>query len=127
MAKRFASRFPSTAEGLRSAVLRWGATVVWGDVDERIHHQLPGTVIGDVATSTGLVNLDTLRTERLWRREHVLPATRSNPERQNGWVLQEEQGVGNVLGSPLLDELPLERNAVVVRHATQSADVERSH
>jgi len=31
------------------------------------------------------------------------------------------------VGSALLDELPLECDAVVVRHAPQSPDVERSH
>ena len=72
------------------------------EVDDRVAHDLPRPVIGDVAAAPGVEHLDAQAAEPLRRGEDVAAAVLLDADRQDVGVLQQQQRVGNSAGSALL-------------------------
>ncbi len=81
---------------------------VGGEVEDRVAHDLPRAVIGDVAAPARLEELEAAVLERVLGEEHVL-APRVAAQGEDGVVLEEEQGVGDPPGLPVRHQLRLER------------------
>jgi hypothetical protein len=87
-------------------------------IEDRITDELTRAVERDVAAAAGLEERDTFRRERVGRLEHVrsvVPCLRA--ERDDGWMFEEQQLVGNAPLLALLDErvLQIERRLVFDR------------
>ena len=67
---------------------------IWLQIQDGIPHDLPGSVIGDVAAAARLVDFDAPGSQRFGRDENMRSAAvAADTERQDGWVLDEQQRV----------------------------------
>ena len=80
-------------------------------IDDWVPDDLPRAVIRHIAAATGLVNSDAKRREPIAGRDDVgAPAVALHAKRNHRWVLQQQEQIGDALGSPLFDEMPLQRD-----------------
>jgi hypothetical protein len=79
-------------------------------VDDWIPNNLSGTVVGDVAAAPRLVDLDAARREHRGVRTQVLPPSiGADSERDDVWMLEEQERVVDSTFLPVFDERLLKR------------------
>jgi hypothetical protein len=95
---------------------------IGAEVENWIADELPRPVKRDVASASGLDELDALSFELFRRSEHVRPiVSRSNAEGNDRRMLEQEQLVGNAAGLALFDEPFLEVERVRVLERSEPA------
>ena len=88
------------------------------ELDDRIHHELPRTVIGQVASPLALAKRNRWRkwcrkrNRALARLAHPL---KSSPARNDGLMFQKQHRIRNRISSPELDKLLLKLGCVRIR------------
>lgn len=92
-------------------------------VEDRVANDLAGTVICNIATSTRLEDLDVPRGERGGRREDVgAPPITANAQGQDVGMLDQQQQIAHPIGLALIDQRPLKRESLRVRHQAKPPD-----
>jgi hypothetical protein len=92
--------------------------------DDRVRDQLAGAVVGDLATALDADDLDAPAVElRLGRTD--VPGVAVPPERQHGWMLEQQQLVRDQAVRALADEPLLERVRGPVATAAEPARDQR--
>ncbi len=96
------------------------------EIEDRIGHELPGAVKGDVASPARLVQIDAELLEPAARQEHVL-LVGAAPEGHDRLVLEEEQRVADRSANARLDEPLLQGERLCVADPPQPPRLEASH
>ena len=100
-------------------------TAVGLEIEDRISHDLAGTVVGDVAAPAGFVDVDPPLRQLVGARQNMTaPAVAADAEREHGRVLEKEQHVVDAIVLAVLDEGTLKRQPLRVGHYAEPADVE---
>ena len=77
---------------------------VWAQIEDRVRHDLAGTVIRHVATAAGIVHFDTALRELRVGGDHVRSARAPNAKRDHRRMLQRRSKIRNAPGAALFDE-----------------------
>ena len=94
-------------------------------IEDRVADDLTRTVIRHVAAAAGLVNRDAEIGELLVGRNDVgARDLAAHAEGDDGRMLQEQEQVGNAVGSTLLDERSLQRERLDVADQPETTDLE---
>jgi len=102
-------------------------TTIGFEIEDRISHDLAGTVVRDVAAPSGFVDGDPPRRQLFGAGQNVTAsAVAADAEREHVRVLDQEQHVVDAIVLALLDDGPLKRQPIRVRHDAEAADVEPS-
>jgi len=92
-------------------------------VDNRVAHDLSGTVIGNVAAAPGLVHFDAAGGKRFRGRQDVrAPAVSADAEREDVRMFDENELIVDLIAAPLIDESALQGEGLGVRYASELAD-----
>jgi len=92
-------------------------------VEDRVSHELTGSVVRDVAAAPRLVDFDSALSEQLATCQDVgAPAVSLHAKRQHMRVLHEQEHVVDMSRSTLLDQLTLKRQCFAVRDQAETAD-----
>ena len=92
-------------------------------VDDRISHELAGSVVRDVPAAPRLVNFDSALSEQLATCQDMsAPAVPFHTKCQDMRVLYEQEHVVDLFRSTLLDQLTLKRQRLTVRDQAETAD-----
>ena len=92
-------------------------------VDDRVSHELTGSVVRDVAAATRLVDFDSALSKQLASCQDVrAPAVSFYAERQHMRVLHEQEHVVEMSRLTLLDQLTLKRQRLAVRDQPETTD-----
>lgn len=92
-------------------------TTIGSEVQDWVSDDLTRTVVGDIAASPCFPHFDSAFGEGLSRRENVGAATvAAHADRQDVWVLDQEQQILDAAGAPLLDEPALKQERLAVRN-----------
>ena len=96
------------------------------EVEDRVADHLSGAVIGDVAATAGLEDVETALAQKLGWEEHVL-LPRVAPEGEDRVVLEEQQLVLDAPGLSLGDEPLLKVETLGIRDAAEPTDLQTPH
>src|SRR5262245_37427397 len=92
-------------------------------VEDRVSHELTGSVVGDVAAAPRLVDFDSALSEQLPTcQDMAAPAVSLHAKRQDMRVLHEQEHVVDLSRSTLLDQLTLKRERLAIRDQAETAD-----
>jgi hypothetical protein len=81
-------------------------------------------VIRDITTASRFTHLDALNGKLPIAGLHMRPAVAADAKGYYGWMLEQEQKIGNTPGTALLDERLLQRERLDVRNNPKAADFE---
>jgi hypothetical protein len=79
----------------------------FGQIDQRVAHQLPGAMVGDISPSFNLVYCYPLRS-KLFRRGQNVARTSTSTQGDYRLVFYQEQGIGDSLPLAELDQFRLQ-------------------
>ena len=79
----------------------------FGQIDQRVAHQLPGAMVGDISPSLNLMYLYPLGS-KLFRRGQNVARTSTSTQGDYRLVFYQEQGIGDSLPLAELDQFPLQ-------------------
>jgi hypothetical protein len=97
------------------------SNVPFGQIDQRITHQLPGAMVGDISSSFNLVYAYPLRSQ-LFRRGQDVARTSTSTQGDYRLVLYQEQSIGDSLPLAELDQFPLQVEYLEVFGMTEVSD-----
>jgi hypothetical protein len=81
--------------------------VPFGQIDQRVAHQLPGAMVGDISSSFNLMYFYPLRSKLFGSGQNVV-RTSTSTQGDYRLVLYQEQGVGDALPLTELDQFSLQ-------------------
>ncbi len=96
---------------------------VWPQIEDRVPDELSGSVIGDVAAATRLLELDPEGLPTSGVREHML-RVRPGAERDHVRVLEQNELVGDLARATTRNEVLLEGDPVPIRNRPEAPDLE---
>ena len=99
---------------------------VAAEVEDGIADELAGAVVGDVAAAVDLVDFDAFGRQEFVGGEDVA-ALGVAAEGEDGWMLEEDEGVGDGVGFACGDEFGLEAEAFGVGGAGEVEQVDKAH
>jgi hypothetical protein len=98
------------------------------EVNDRVAHDLAGTVVGHIAAASGLEDLDAPGGQHVLGRQNVgTTAVAADAQGQHRRVLDEEQQIADVPRLALGDEGTLQRKRIGIRDQAKPADFDRTH
>ncbi len=107
----------------RTKVRPFFAGKIASEIDDGVAHQLPGTVVGYVATAIDLMQLHATLRKQLIAGDYVRPVSIA-AQRDNWWMLQQQEGILDEVLLSCRDDLLLNRKSFLIRDASEMKKID---